>query len=75
MDDSGTTHLSAETLLAGTDLPGPLWSLPAARRMAAAISADAHADVLPIIEALTLIDRVWQHTEEPRDRPHRLDQC
>lgn len=48
-------------LLAGTDLPGSLWSLPSAGRMVAAISAHAHAGVLNGLSA----------EQPPRDRPRR----
>jgi hypothetical protein len=51
--------ISAETLIAGTDQRGVLWSALTARRMTAMIAADAEAGLLPCTEAMELIDRVW----------------
>jgi hypothetical protein len=51
--------ISAETLIAGTDQQGVLWSALTARRITAMIAADAEAGLLACAEAMELIDRVW----------------
>lgn len=60
MKDSVQGVVSAETLIAGTDQQGKLWTAAAAREMVAMISDDAENGVIPLAEAMRLINNVWE---------------